>query len=203
MIMFSFFRKNDSDSEEQLASDEENQSHSSEPEEQEEAAAEPKSMKDYYDDLEAIIADIREKIKDADKDPAFRHAAKVLTEVIELCRDIESSINPITVIQTNSERSKLLKTLGPKGLIEVKGEASKLLVTEYRKLMIALANKEYWPNAPALFAPIVHGRYESELEKRAEQTQQRIQEYQNRIDEYEKAKAKANEQPKEVKRRRR
>ncbi len=196
--MFSFFRNNDSDSEEQLASDQENQSHSSEQEEQEEAAAEPKSMKDYYDDLEAIIARIRKEIKGADNDPSFRHAAKVLTTVINLCRNIESSVNPAAVWQTNKERSRLLKTLGPDGLIEVKGEASKMLVVNYRQLMIELADEKYWPKAPTLLAPIVNATYSSEKESHAEQTQQRIQEYQRRIDEYEKAKAKANERPREM-----
>ena len=193
--MFRFFGESDSDNEEQLASNEEAQSYSSESDE-----GEPKSMADYYNDLETIIANIREEIKDADKDPAFRHAAKILTKVIKLCRDIESSINPVAVLQTNSERSRLLKTLGPDGLIEVKGEASRSLVIHYQKLMVALANKEYWPNPPMLFAPLVHARYASELEKRADETQLRIRKYQERIDAYDKSQTK--EQPEELQRRR-
>lgn len=177
--MFRFFGESDSEGEE-------SQSYSNESESYE---VEPKSMADYYNDLETVIANIREEIEDADNDPAFHRAAKILTKVIDLCRDIESSINPIAVMQTNSERSKLLKTLGPDGLIEVKGEASKLLVIHYRKLMIAMANKEYWPNPPMLFAPVVHARYASELEKRASETQLRIQKYQERIDAYDKSKA--------------
>ena len=144
----------------------------------------PRSMADYYNDLESVIAGIREEVKDADNDPAFHRAATVLTKVINLCRDVEYSLNPVTAMQTNAKRSKLIKTIGPGGMIEVEGEASRLLVIHYRDLMIAVANKEYWPDPPILYAPIVHARYASELEKHAEQTQQRIQEYQNRIDAY-------------------
>ncbi len=184
--MFRFFTKNDSDNEEQINSSEEEQNNSDESYE-----PQPKTMADYYDDLEAIIAKVRNEVKDADQDQAFSHAATILTEVITLCRNIESSLNPIAVLQTNSQRSKLLKMLGPDGLIEVKGEASKLLAIEYRKLMIAMANKEYWPNPPMLYARLVHSRYESELEKRADETQLRIQKYQDRIDAYEKSKTQA------------
>lgn len=181
--MFGLFGNGYSDDEEQPASSEEAQS------DNESSEVKQKSMADYYNDLEDIIADIRQKFKDADKDPSFHHAAKVLTKVITLCRDIESSINPVAVMQTNSERSKLLKTLGPEGLIEIKGEASRALVVEYRKLMTALANKEYWPQSPILFAPLVNARYSSELEKHADDTQRRIQKYQERITAYDKAKA--------------
>lgn len=147
-----------------------------------------KSMADYYNDLEAIIANIRQDIADADEDPAFKKAANVLTKVIDLCRDIESSYNPLAALETNSKRSRLIKKIGPDGMMEIKGEASRMLVEEYKDLMIAVANKEYWPNPPFLYAPVVIPRYESELKKRAEQTAQRIQEYEDRINAYDASK---------------
>lgn len=189
--MFGLFGNNYSDEdEEQQASSEEAQDNSNESSE-----VVQKSMADYYDKLESVITNIRKNIKDADKDPSFSHAAKVLTKVIDLCGDIESSINIFTVMETNKERSALLKTLGPDGMIEIKGEASRLLVIEYRKLMIALANKEYWPHAPILFAPLVNSRYESELEKHADQTQNRIKKYQERVEAYDQAKEQAQSAP--------
>ena len=168
--MFSFFNESASEDEDQQSSHEEEQ---------------PKSLADYYDDLAEILEGIRKKIPDADKDPGFKQAAHVLDKVIDLCRDIESSINPITVTQTNEKRSRLLKMIGSDGIIDVTGEASRLLAIRYRELMIATAEKKYWPNPPMLFAPIVHSRYASELEKRAEATNERIQKYQDRITAYE------------------
>lgn len=183
--MFGLFGNSYSDDEEQKS---ESENEEAENDSQHSSEVKQKSMADYYDDLESVITSIRDQIENADDDPAFQHAAKVLTKVIDLCHDIESSINPVTVLQTNNERSRLLKTLGPDGMIEIKGEASRLLVIEYRKLMIALANKEYWP-APALFTSLVNARYESELEKHAEETQRRIKKYQERVDAYDQAKA--------------
>lgn len=182
------------DDEEQPVSEEE-QATSSESEDEQ-----PKSMADYYNDLEAVIAKVRSEVKHADKDPGFKRAVKVLEEVIDLCRNIESSMNPVTVYQTNEKRSKLLKTIGSDSIIDVTGEASKLLAIHYREMMIAMATRKYWPNPPLLAAPLVHARYESELEKRANDTWARIQKYQDRIDAYEASK---NKQPSgEVQRRR-
>lgn len=168
--MFSFFNESESDDEDQQSSSEEQQ---------------PKSLADYYDDLAEVLADIRKKIPHADKDPGFKQAAHVLDKVIELCRDIESNYNIVTVAQINEKRSRLLKKIGSDSIIDVTGEASRLLAIRYRELMIATAAKKYWPNPPILFAPIVNSRYASELEKRAEATNERIQKYQDRITAYE------------------
>jgi hypothetical protein len=170
IVMFSFFNESESEDEAQESPHEEVQ---------------PKSLADYYNDLAAILKEIREKIPHANKDPGFKQAAPILDEVINLCRDIESRINPVTVAQTNDKRSRLLKNIGSDGIIDVTGEASRLLAIRYRVLMIAAAEKKYWPNPPILFASIVHSRYASELEKRAEATSERIQKYQDRITAYE------------------
>ena len=166
------------------SSDEDSQSYSDEYDD-----ADTKSMADYYNDLEAIIANIRQEVEDADTDPAFHKAATALTKIIHLCKDIESSYNPLAALETNSKRSKLIKTIGPNGMIEIKGEASRQLVEEYKDLMIAVANKEYFPNPPMIYAPVVIPRYENELKKRAMQTAQRIKAYEDRIEAYDAAKA--------------
>lgn len=147
----------------------------------------PRSMADYYNDLEYIITCIRDEVPDADSDPGFHRAAKVLTKVINLCRDIENSYNPLAALETNAKRSKLIKTIGPDGMIEITGEASRLLVEDYKNMMIAVANKEYWPDPPMLYAPVVIPRYENELAKRAKQTQQRIDEYEKRMQAFDEA----------------
>lgn len=188
--MFSFFESSDPDSEERASRSGESQDDSSELDE-----VATKSMADYYNDIEAIIEQIRDDIKHADKDVAFRHAAAVLTRVVELCRDIEYSLNPVTAWKVNTERSRLLKTIGTDGLIDVKGDASRELAVQYRRMMIAVANKEYWPDPPMLFASLVHTRYASELEKRAEETERRIQVYQERIDAYDKSRFDENAKP--------
>lgn len=147
----------------------------------------PRSMEDYYNALAYVIASIREEVPGADSDPGFFQAATVLTKIINMCRDIEYSLNPVTAMHTNSQRSKLIKTIGPDGMIEITGEASRLLAEDYRDLMIAVANKEYMPNPPMLYSSIVLPRYESELAKRAKQTQERIEEYTKRIAAYDAA----------------
>lgn len=191
--MFSFFNPIESEDEDQQSSREEEQTSIEDPQSSQEEELspsenqQPKSLADYYDDLAEILADIREKIPHADKDPGFKQAAHVLDEVIALCHDIESSYNIVAVKQANDKRSRLLKKIGSDGIIDVTGEASRLLATRYRELMIATAEKKYWPNPPMFFAPFVHNRYASELEKRSEATSERIQKYQDRITAYEKS----------------
>jgi hypothetical protein len=180
IVMFSFFNPSESEEEDQQSFNEEQQS-SSEEEQQ------PKSLADYYDDLAEILADIREKIPHADKDPGFKQAAHVLDKVIALCHDIESSYNIVAVKQANDKRSRLLKKIGSDGIIDVTGEASRLLAIRYRELTIATAEKKYWPNPPRVAAFVVNSMYASELEKRAEATSERIQKYQDRITAYEKS----------------
>lgn len=104
----------------------------------------PKSMADYYDDLANAVKNVKDTIKDANSDPAFKQAADVIAELVDLCRDIET-VSAYEARDINNKRKEVLSRIGTDNLIDVKGEASKLLAQKYNVLQQGLIDKKYWP----------------------------------------------------------
>lgn len=146
---------------------------------------EAKTMKEYYLALRAAVNEVRTRYENADDDAAFKKAADIIEEVVELCLELET-VTALQALDINTERSKLLKQLGTEGMIDVIDKPSRLLAIRYRELMLALLNKEYWPSADckSFARQSVLTVYAAKHEERREETIKRINAYAHRIREY-------------------
>lgn len=106
---------------------------------------EARTFKQYSEDLEKILADIRQQISDADSDPGFKRAAEAMEKAIPLGKIMESQ-EPLESGRTEYERNSNMKKAGDGGLITVTGNASKLLAERFIMLLQKFINKEYWPD---------------------------------------------------------
>src|SRR3990167_129615 len=106
----------------------------------------PKTMTMFYDDFGQIVADVRAAYKNADSDPAFKQAADVIAEMVPLCKQLETESPTYAWLTIEPERQRLQSELGTNRLMDVKGDASKLLATKYIELLKALNEKKYWPS---------------------------------------------------------
>ena len=105
---------------------------------------EPKSMRQYCEDLAQAVDDVRGAIPDADLDPGFKQAADTIDLLVENGIDMED-VYAWSLPGKNDTRKELLKELGEDRNINVTGKASKLLAGKYRDLMQGLYDKKYWP----------------------------------------------------------
>ncbi len=150
---------------------------------------EPKSMAEYYDDLATAVKSVRDTHKDADSDPAFKQAADVIDELVTLCRDMET-VSALEARDINTQRRELMLQIGTDGLLDVKGEASKLLAQKYNELLQGLIDKKYWPvdSCPKLlgwFGPSLQSEYADNFEKRKPRLKESLLKIESRIAAYE------------------
>ncbi len=115
---------------------------------------EAKTMADYYDDLAQAVKDVRAEHPDADSDAGFKRAAAVIESLVQLCRNMET-VSAFEANDINTGRKELIRTIGSEGLIDVKGEASKLLATKYNKLLRDMLAKKYWPSEDCPAVPFI------------------------------------------------
>lgn len=149
---------------------------------------EPKSMAEYYDDLASAVNNVRVTIKDADSDPAFKQAADVIAELVDLCRDMET-VSAMEANDINTQRKEVLSRIGTDGLIDVKGEASKLLAQKYNVLQQGLIDKKYWPvdSCPKLFVYFgqsFHSEYAANFDKVKPRMEDKLHKLEARIAAY-------------------
>lgn len=151
---------------------------------------EAKTMGQYYDDLADTVEQVRDQVKDANLDPAFKKAAGVISELVSLCRDMEI-VSATEANDINSQRRTLMKTIGTDGLMDVKGEASKLLAGKYIGLLHGLLNKDYWPSEDCPAVPLLGMSFLTEygkaFESRRPHMENSIQKLESRIAAYEHA----------------
>ncbi|HTM63410.1 MAG TPA: hypothetical protein VL360_02775 [Gammaproteobacteria bacterium] len=149
---------------------------------------EAETLKDYYLAMRAAVNEVRDKYPDADSDPSFQKAAAIIERVVDLCQDIES-VPAVEAYEINTKRSKLLKQLGSDGMIDVTDKPSRLLAIHYRKLMIALHEKKYWPSekCPSTLGYSVLTVYTKKYYERTDETIKRINDYKHRIENFDKA----------------
>lgn len=146
---------------------------------------EAKTMAQYYDDFGSAVKSVRASVKNANDDAGFVQAANVIWELITLCRDMES-ISPLEARNINVERAKLWKTIGANGIIDITGEASKLLAQKYTGLLRDVIVKKYWPSAdcPSLFGQSYLSKYGEAFEERKRHIEVEMKTIANRIDDY-------------------
>lgn len=146
---------------------------------------EAKSIHQYYKDVQQAIDDVNAAVPNANQDPGFSQAARVLKDVVDLCRDMET-VPALEAKSKNDKRKELMPGIGDDGIINVTGEASKLLAQKYASLLQAVVNKEYWPvkDCPSLLGQSFLSVYASGFEKRSSYYQLTINELNNRVAHY-------------------
>ena len=149
-----------------------------------------KSMADYYNDLAASVKLVRASVPNADSDAAFAKAARVIDQLVDLCRNIET-VEATEARDINEQRKAILNNLGSDRLIDVQGEASKALAQKYAELLQGLYDKKYYPVSTCPASMWVYGpSYDSEYDKHFEDrtkpsTKKAIDKQKSRISAYE------------------
>lgn len=138
-------------------------------------------MRQYCEDLETAVAEVRKAIPNADNDPGFKQAATTITKLVENGKDMED-VYAWDLPAKNATRKALLKELGDDRAVNVTGEASKLLAEKYRDLMIGIRDKKYWPLKSAT---TYESSYASSFEKSKPAMQRVINLHDERIKAYE------------------
>lgn len=146
---------------------------------------EAKSMKDLYEAIGKIVAEVKKTIPNANTDPGFKQAAEVMNQIVELCRDMES-VDASDALEINTQRKELEPQMGVDGTINVTGEASKLLAQKYNVLLKAAIEKKYWPveSCPTSWGQSLLTVYSSTFENRCKKYRNIIAESNNRIADY-------------------
>lgn len=146
---------------------------------------EAKTIGQYYKDLNDAAKRIRVQVVNVDSDAAFLKAADVIEELYDLCKDIES-VPALRARDINTERSTLLRGIGSAGIIDVEGEASKLLAIKYNELLQEMIEKKYWPAAtcPSLLGRSFLTEYAKSFEERKPRLQRTIALLEGRINDY-------------------
>lgn len=149
---------------------------------------EAKTMADYYDDLAQAVEDVRAAITGAGNDAGFKRAAAVIESLVELCRDMET-VSAFAANDINTKRKELIRTIGTEGLIDVTGDASKLLASKYNKLLRDMLAKKYWPSEDCPAVPLIGKsfltEYAGSFEARIPHMQKAIEKLDGRIAAYE------------------
>lgn len=146
---------------------------------------EAKSMKDFYDAIGSIVAEVTKSIPNANSDPGFQQAAQVMNQIVKLCRDMES-VEANDALEINTQRKELEPEIGVDGTINVTGEASRLLAQKYNVLLKAAIEKKYWPveSCPTSWGQSLLTVYSSTFENRCKKYRNIIEESSNRIAAY-------------------
>jgi hypothetical protein len=106
---------------------------------------EAKTFKEFHDDLEVAINDIRNTFPAADEDTGFKQAADAITQAIPFGRNLES-VNPNESGKIELKRAGFMKKMGDSGLVEVTGEPSKALAKKFAGFYQDFIDKKYWPD---------------------------------------------------------
>lgn len=143
-----------------------------------------KTMAQYDLDLLRIIAEVKQQYPDADQDKGFKQAADAFVKLQKASKDLETS-QPWTATTIVNERRQLMTTIGVDKVINVTGDASRLLAEEYCKMLQKLIDEEYWPSKDCPSLPFVgtsfETKYAESFEKQSASLARAITEQQKRI----------------------
>lgn len=149
---------------------------------------EAKSMQEFYEAIGRIVAEVKKTIPNANADSGFKQAATVMTQIAELCRNMESE-EASDALDINTQRKELESGIGEDGTINVTGEASKLLAQKYNVLLQAAIDKKYWPveSCPTSWGQSLLTVYSSTFENRCKKFRNIIEESTSRIAAYDRS----------------
>jgi hypothetical protein len=149
---------------------------------------EAKSMKDFYEAIGSIVAEVKKSIPNANSDHGFQQAAKVMDQIAKLCCDMES-VEANDALEINTQRKELEPEMGVDGTINVTGEASRLLAQKYNVLLKAAIEKKYWPveSCPTSWGQSLLTVYSSTFENRCKKYRNIIEESTKRITAYDRS----------------
>lgn len=116
---------------------------------------EARTLSQFHEDLAEVIDQIRQYFslhnQNADDDTGFKQAADVIkndslpTDLLRIGRQLEST-EPLALKKLEQQRLDLMDKIGENGLINVTGEASKMLAESFIEFLKAFNRKEYWPD---------------------------------------------------------
>jgi hypothetical protein len=146
---------------------------------------EAKTLKDYFEDLDKIITEIKKNHPDANLDEGFHKAAKTITKLLPITSKMES-VTALESGQLEAERKEMMKKMGKDSLVNVTGEASKMFAQAYIKQLEALKRKEYWPSetCQSLFGQGYLQCYQSDFPLSVNNWNAAIDELESRISAY-------------------
>jgi hypothetical protein len=157
--------------------------------------AEP--MKAFYKALGAAVESVKSSVPNAESDRAFKKAADIISSLAPQCKKMEK-MRPTMAAKQMQNWIQDMSDIGVDGIMDVEGEASKMLAEKFIVLLQKLIDKKYWPIAttprlsteylPAgfpefgpsfatVYAINYRDRNKSKLEQTIAATQQRIDAY--------------------------
>lgn len=119
-----------------------------------------KTMAQYDLDLLGIITEVKQQYPNADQDEGFKQAAVAFVKLQQVSRDLETA-QPWTANTIVNERRQLMATIGKDKVINVTGDASRLLAEKYCGMLQKLIDKEYWPSKDCPSLPFVGTSFET------------------------------------------